>query len=214
MPLIQRLDLPSVAQHVVRRGNDGQAYFIPRSRLPQAPAEPARRVAGARLPGEWRARTAASLLGNAPPDPCPTTNWPPFDCTQTDNVWQGPTAPTARLSRRCGAGCESASPGNDQTRSANWYSDPCFRSQGTLTVANAARYYGLPRGSSFEMRSPALSYFSARSAVGMNGGTLQYIQPWGDIANIYAPTINPLKWMSGFRDVMCGACTHTANGLP
>ncbi|MDR7097829.1 RHS repeat-associated protein [Lysobacter niabensis] len=86
-------------------------------------------------------------------------------------------------------------------------------SQGTLTVANASRYYGLPRGSTFVMRSPALSYFSASSAVRMNGGTMQYVQPWGDVANIYAPTMNPLKWMSGFHDVLCGACTHTANGL-
>lgn len=86
-------------------------------------------------------------------------------------------------------------------------------SQGTLTAANAARYYGLPRGSTFVMRSPALSYFSANAAVRMNGGTMQYIQPWGDIANIYAPTMNPLKWMSGFRDLTCGMCTHSANGL-
>lgn len=86
-------------------------------------------------------------------------------------------------------------------------------SQGTLTVANAARYYGLPRGSTFVMRSPALSYFSANSAVRMNGGTMQYIQPWGDVANIYAPTMNPFKWMSGFRDLTCGMCTHSANGI-
>ncbi|RMH88119.1 hypothetical protein EBB59_12155 [Lysobacter pythonis] len=87
-------------------------------------------------------------------------------------------------------------------------------SQGTLTVTNAARYYGLPRGSSFVLRSPALSYSSARSAVNINGGSMQYVQSWGDVANIYAPTINPLKWLSGFRDLMCGMCAHSANGLP
>jgi hypothetical protein len=86
-------------------------------------------------------------------------------------------------------------------------------SQGTLTIRNAARYYGLPGGSTFVMRSPAMSYWSASVAARVNAGTLQYVQPWGDIANLYAPTMNPLKWMSGFRDVLCGACTHTANGL-
>lgn len=87
-------------------------------------------------------------------------------------------------------------------------------SQGTLTVRNAARYYGLPRGSALVMRSPAISYWSASAAARANGGSLQYIQPWGDIANLYSPTLNPLKWASGFRDLSCGMCTHQANGLP
>jgi len=39
-------------------------------------------------------------------------------------------------------------------------------------------------------------------------------QPYGDIANIYAPSFNPLRWVSGFRDLFCGICTHSANGLP
>ena len=86
-------------------------------------------------------------------------------------------------------------------------------SQGTLTAANAASLYGLPQGSSFELRSPAQSYMSARAAIRINGGTLDYRQPWGDVANIYSPTMNPIKWASGFRDVLCGACVHQANGL-
>jgi len=86
-------------------------------------------------------------------------------------------------------------------------------SQGTLTVANAAQYYGLPTGSSFVMKSPALSYFSASRAVSVNGGSLQYIQSFGDGANIWAPSFNPINFVSGVRDIFCGFCTHTANGL-
>ena len=86
-------------------------------------------------------------------------------------------------------------------------------SQGTLTVSNAAVLYGLPTGSVFELRSPAIGYFRAYSAARLNGGTLRYLQPWGDIANLYSPTLNPIKWASGFRDLVCGMCTHQANGL-
>jgi hypothetical protein len=87
-------------------------------------------------------------------------------------------------------------------------------SQGTLTVANAARYYGLPQGSTLIMRSPAISRWRANAAANAIGGSMQYVQPYGDIANIYAPSLNPVRWMSGFGDVFCGACTHRANGLP
>jgi len=87
-------------------------------------------------------------------------------------------------------------------------------SQGTLTVANAARYYGLPEGSTLVMRSPAISRWRANAATNSIRGSMQYVQPYGDIANIYAPSLNPVRWLSGFGDVFCGACTHTANGLP
>jgi len=88
-------------------------------------------------------------------------------------------------------------------------------SQGTLTVTNAVRYYGLSaKGSTFEMRSPALSYFTASRAINGRGGTIDWRQPLGDIANLYAPSFNPLRWISGFGDILCGACRHTANGHP
>lgn len=87
-------------------------------------------------------------------------------------------------------------------------------SQETLTVANAAKYYGLPQGSMLIMRSPAISRWRANSAANAIGGSMQYVQPYGDIANLYAPSLNPVRWMSGLGDVFCGACTHTANGLP
>jgi len=88
-------------------------------------------------------------------------------------------------------------------------------SQGTLTVANAVRYYGLSaQGSTFVMRSPALSYLTASRAIQGRGGTMVWRQSYGDIANIYAPSFNPLRWASGFGDILCGACRHTANGLP
>ncbi len=88
-------------------------------------------------------------------------------------------------------------------------------SQGTLTVTNAVRYYGLSaKGSTFVMKSPALSHFTASRAIQGGGGTMVWRQPYGDIANIYAPSLNPLRWVSGFGDIACGACRHTANGLP
>jgi len=87
-------------------------------------------------------------------------------------------------------------------------------SQGSLTIRNAARYYGLPQGSTLVMKSPAMSYWSASMAARANSGTLQYVQPWGDVANIYALSLNPFRWASGFGDVLCRACVHTANSLP
>ncbi len=53
------------------------------------------------------------------------------------------------------------------------------KSQGALTVTNAALYYGLPRGSSFILNSPALTRHAASRAIGINGGTLNYVQPGG-----------------------------------
>jgi hypothetical protein len=88
------------------------------------------------------------------------------------------------------------------------------KSQGTLTVTNAARYYGLPRGSNFTLNSPALTQHGAGRAIRINGGTMNYVQPWGDGANIWAPSLNPLRFFSGFRDLTCGFCIHSANGSP
>jgi len=86
-------------------------------------------------------------------------------------------------------------------------------SQGTLAIRNAARYYGLPEGSTLVMRSPAMSYWSARSAANAINGNLQYVQPWGDVANLYAPSLNPLKWASGLIDPFCAACVHRGNSV-
>jgi len=87
-------------------------------------------------------------------------------------------------------------------------------SQGTLTVVNALRWYGLSATHlTFDMRSPALSHYSALRAIQSAGGTMIWRQAWGDIANIYSPTLNPVKWLSGFGDVLCGMCQHKANGL-
>ncbi len=83
-------------------------------------------------------------------------------------------------------------------------------SQGTLTVANAAMLHGLPPGSTYHFKSPALSHLRSRAAL---GGTLQYSQPWGDGANLWAPSLNPLRWVTGSLDLLCGFCTHRENGL-
>ena len=88
-------------------------------------------------------------------------------------------------------------------------------SQGTLTASNAARYFGLPAGSTFTLKSPALPRYRAHYAVRIvNGGELNYGQPWFDAANLWAPSLNPLRFLSGFGDILCGFCVHRANGLP
>jgi hypothetical protein len=68
-------------------------------------------------------------------------------------------------------------------------------------------------GSTFDLRSPALSYYSANRVIAGAGGSMAWSMPYGDIANLYAPTFNPIRWASGFRDTFCGMCTHSANGL-
>lgn len=85
-------------------------------------------------------------------------------------------------------------------------------SQGTLTVANAANY-GLPAGSTFIFKSPAISYTRASNAVNSVGGSLDYQQPWGDGANLWSGSFNLFKSMSGVTDIFCGFCIHRANGL-
>jgi hypothetical protein len=84
-------------------------------------------------------------------------------------------------------------------------------SQGTLTVTNAILQGGVPRGSTLNMRSPAISYPRAWLAGRINGGTMNYIQPWGDGANLWAPSLNPLKYASGLADIFAGAKIHTGN---
>jgi len=85
-------------------------------------------------------------------------------------------------------------------------------SQGTLTVANAAGY-GLPIGSHFILKSPAISATRASAAANSIGGSMQYMQPFGDGANLWAGTLNPFRFASGAADLLCGFCIHRGNGL-
>ena len=86
-------------------------------------------------------------------------------------------------------------------------------SQGVLTLTNAVRLYGLSTGDNvFNMRSGALSYFTGwRVIEGSGFGTMTWRTPYFDGANIWAPTMNPIKWVSGFVDPFCGFCFHRAN---
>ena len=85
-------------------------------------------------------------------------------------------------------------------------------SQGTLTVVNAVRVYGLnASGSTFVLKSAALSRIEA-SVISRRGGNMEWVMPVGDIANLYAPSFFPPKMVSGFIDILCGACIHRANG--
>ena len=95
-------------------------------------------------------------------------------------------------------------------REAGWNGKLLAHSQGTLTVVNAVRHFGLG-ATGAELRSPATSYRGARRAFGV--GKFNYVQPWGDAANVWAPSANPFRWASGFYDLLCGFCVHRANGL-
>jgi len=37
------------------------------------------------------------------------------------------------------------------------------------------------------------------------------IQPWGDGANLWGPSLNPLKYASGLADILARAKIHTGN---
>ena len=81
-------------------------------------------------------------------------------------------------------------------------------SRGALAAVNAARYYGLPTGSTLVLQAPPMARHTANLAALANRGTVVYQQRWGDIANLYSPSLNPLRWASGVVDPLCGFCVH------
>ncbi len=83
-------------------------------------------------------------------------------------------------------------------------------SQGTLTVANAAQYHGLPAGSHIEFISPAISTWRAEAAANAAGATHNYNLPYGDGAALWAPSLNPIKFRLGIIDMMLGFPVHTS----
>jgi len=85
-------------------------------------------------------------------------------------------------------------------------------SQGTLTVANAAQYYGLrlPQGSHIEFRSPAISVWRAKATANAAGATQDYLLPYGDAAAIWAPSFNPVKRLWASFDLLYGLPIHTS----
>ena len=83
-------------------------------------------------------------------------------------------------------------------------------SGGTLTVVNALRRVGaLPDGSKVILNSPVVSYPTASSVA----SDLRYNQPWGDVSNLLAPSLNPVRFGSGFLDLFCGFCVHRGNNF-
>ena len=84
-------------------------------------------------------------------------------------------------------------------------------SQGTLTVTNAILQGGVPRASTLNLRSPAISYPRAWLAGRINGGIMNYSQPWFDGANVWASSLNPVKLASGTVDIFRGFKTHINN---
>ena len=85
-------------------------------------------------------------------------------------------------------------------------------SQGTITVASAAQYYGaLPKGSHLILDSPAITSIRATLVKNSIGGTLDYNQPWGDGANVWASSLNPARLASGLYDFATGFSVHINN---
>jgi hypothetical protein len=85
-------------------------------------------------------------------------------------------------------------------------------SQGTITVANAAMFYGaIPDGSHLQLDSPAITSIRANLVKNIIGGCLYYNQPPGDGANIWASSFNPIRFISGLSDFTNGFSTHINN---
>jgi RHS repeat-associated protein len=87
-------------------------------------------------------------------------------------------------------------------------------SQGTLTVTNAILRGGVPDGSTLTLKSPAISYPRAWLAAKINGsafGTSNYVQPWGDGAAMWSPSLNPVKAAYGATDIFSGFGVHRGN---
>jgi hypothetical protein len=87
-------------------------------------------------------------------------------------------------------------------------------SQGTLTVTNAILRGGIPDGSTLAFKSPAISYPRAWLAAKINGsafGPSNYVQPWGDGAAMWSPSLNPVKAAYGATDIFSGFGVHRGN---
>ena len=79
-------------------------------------------------------------------------------------------------------------------------------SQGSIVIVNAVRYRGLSNRHKFVLFSPAMSYPVAR--LGIPKKNLEYHMPWVDASNVWAPSCNPIKILSGIPDLLCGFCRH------
>jgi len=102
---------------------------------------------------------------------------------------------------------------HDGVKGANHPLHITAHSQGTLTVINAAARYGLPPGSIYHLKSPALTYARANAVVRQNQGTLIYNQPLGDAAALWAPSFNPVKFGGSIYDILFRFEVHKGHGL-
>lgn len=84
-------------------------------------------------------------------------------------------------------------------------------SQGCLATVNAIKQYGMSNTHEFVFFSPAVSYWTARRFIPKN--RLHYYIPWNDAASIWAPSCNPLKFLSGFVDLTRMCHNHRVRGL-
>jgi hypothetical protein len=88
-------------------------------------------------------------------------------------------------------------------------------SQGALISANAALYSEAPGGLVLYAQSPAVSTPRLWASTRLAGwGFRSPYTPWGDVANIFGPSLNPFKVVSGVADLnpFCLFCIHSAAG--
>ena len=82
-------------------------------------------------------------------------------------------------------------------------------SGGTLTVVNALRRVSHRQNFAAVLNSPVVSYPTASSVT----SDLQYNQPWRDVSNVLAPSLNPVRFGSGFLELFCGFCVRRGNNF-
>jgi hypothetical protein len=83
-----------------------------------------------------------------------------------------------------------------------------------LTATNAALFAGaVPKGSMLELKSPAITWMRAAFVANVTGTRYEYNQPLTDGANLWAPSLCPIKFASGVLDIPRAFKTHINNGL-
>ena len=84
-------------------------------------------------------------------------------------------------------------------------------SQGVLTTVNAIEHHGLSNEHNFVFFSPAVSYPTVRRYIPKD--RLYYFTPWFDSSSTWAPSCNPLKFLSGVIDVAGGFYRHRRQAM-
>jgi len=82
-------------------------------------------------------------------------------------------------------------------------------SQGAITVVNAASYVEYPRGSTLNLAAPPISRLHSGLLGGLRGLNVIYRQNYFDVSALYAPSFNPLKFLSGLPGIFMTPYAHS-----